>query len=173
MSLRRPTVALLVIYLLYKPFMWCRWDARLWHCLLFIYFISPLCGVAQTPDCGILFPLHYCSFMLHVNNLFACIRDFIYDWRCDHRIFQCMIIIYIIPVFIMFASTFKVLTGLSLAIVLARFLARRGATRWQPRNLSNGDSSLAKIGVNLVSCSRGKWSPIDTADLQPASAINH
>ena len=28
---------------------------------------------------------------------------------------------YIIPVFIMFASTFKVLTGLSLAIVLARF----------------------------------------------------
>ena len=21
-------------------------------CLLFIYFISPLCGVAQTPDCG-------------------------------------------------------------------------------------------------------------------------
>ena len=35
---------------------------------------------------------------------------------------------YIIPVFIMFASTFKVLTGLSLAIVLARFLARRGAT---------------------------------------------
>ena len=33
-----------------------------------------------------------------------------------------MIINYIIPVFLMFASTFKVLTGLSLAIVLARFL---------------------------------------------------
>ena len=32
-----------------------------------------------------------------------------------------MIINYIIPVFLMFASTFKVLTGLSLAIVLARF----------------------------------------------------
>ena len=30
------------------------------------------------------------------------------------------------------------------------------------RNLSNGDSSLVKIGVNLVSCSRGKWSPLDT-----------
>ena len=31
--------------------MWCRIDARLWHvCYLFI--ISPLCGVAQTPDCG-------------------------------------------------------------------------------------------------------------------------
>ena len=36
---------------------------------------------------------------------------------------------YIIHVFIMFASTFKVLTSLSLAIVLARFLARRGALR--------------------------------------------
>ena len=76
------------------------------------------------------------------------------NWRSDHGIFQNMIINgYIILVFLMFASTFKVLTGLSLAIVLARFLARRGATRWQPRNLSNGDSSLVKIGVNLVSCS--------------------
>ena len=78
---------------------------------------------------------------------------YFYDWRCDHRIFQCMLINYIIPVFLMFASTFKVLTGLSLAIVLARLLAWRGALQWQPRNLSNGDSSLAKIGVNLVSCS--------------------
>ena len=85
-----------------------------------------------------------------------------------------MIIIgYIIPVFIMFASTFKVLTGLSLAIVLARFLALRGALRWQPQNLSNGDSSLAKIGVNLVSCSCGKWSPLYADHPQTASAINH
>ena len=75
--------------------------------------------------------------------------------------------------FIMFASTFKVLTGLSLAIVLARFFLRgEERPRLQPRNLSNGDSSLAKIGVNLVSCSRGKWSPTDTDDSQPASAIN-
>ena len=73
----------------------------------------------------------------------------------------------------MFASTFKVLTGLSLAIILARFLARRGATVMTARNLSNSDSSLVKIGVNLVSCSCGKWSPIDTDDSQPASAINH
>ena len=54
-------------------------------------------------------------------------RILFYDERYDHRIFQDMIC-YIILVFIMFASTFKVLTGLSLAIVLARFLARRGAT---------------------------------------------
>ena len=96
------------------------------------------------------------------------------DWHCDHRIFQSMIIIcYIIPVFMMFASTFKVLTGLSLAIVLARFLAWRGALRWQPRNLRNGDSSLAKIGVTLVSCSCGKWSPIDADEQQTAFAISH
>ena len=139
-----PDCGMLVIYLLYKPFMWCRLDARLWHCLLFNFFISPLCGVAQTPDCGILFGLHYCSFMLHINNLFACISDFIYDWRCDHRILQCMNIIYIIPMFILFVSTFKVLTGLSLAIVLARFLAWRGALQRQPRNLINGDSRLRR-----------------------------
>ena len=38
--------------------------------------------------------------------------DFIL-WRYDHEIFQSMIIFhYVIPEFIMFASTFKVLTGL-------------------------------------------------------------
>ena len=65
----------LVIYFWYKPFMWCRSDVRLWHaryllliqalyvmslqtsdcgthCYLFSI-ISPLCGVALTPDCGI------------------------------------------------------------------------------------------------------------------------
>ena len=73
----------------------------------------------------------------------------------------------------MFASTFKVLTGLSLAIVLARFLAWRGALHWQPRNLRTGDSSLTKIGVIQVSCSCGKWSPIDADVPQTASAINH
>ena len=121
--------------------------------------------------------------VLHIHVLYeqpACVHHgfcLFRDWHCDHRIFQCMIIIcYVIPVFIMFASTFKVLTGLSLAIVLARFLAWRGALRWQPWNLSNGDSSLAKIGVNLVSCSCGKWSPIDTMihkPLPPSTTRNH
>ena len=83
-----------------------------------------------------------------------------------------IIICYIIPVFMMFASTFKVLTGLSLAIVLARFLAGREATT-TARNLGNDESSLAKIGVIQVSCSCGKWSPIDADDPQTASAINH
>ena len=51
------------------------------------------------------------------------------------------------PVFLMFASTFKVLTGLSLAIVLARFQAWRGAFGRQPQNLGIEDSRRAKIGV--------------------------
>ena len=41
------------------------------------------------------------------------------------------------------------------------FLAWRRALRQQPRNLRSIVSSLAKIGVILVSCSCGKWSPID------------
>ena len=56
---------------------------------------------------------------------------------------------------------------------LGQISAWRGAWRWQPRDLSNGDSSLAKIGVNLVNCSCGKWSPIDTDVSQTASAIDH
>ena len=73
----------------------------------------------------------------------------------------------------MFASAFKVLTGLSLAIVLARFSCTERSDAITARNLSNGDSSLAKIGVNLVSCSCARWSPIDADDPQTASAINH
>ena len=61
----------------------------------------------------------------------------------------------------------NVLTGLSLAIVLARFLAWRRALRRQPRYLRSVGSSLAKIGVILVSCSCGKWSPIDADEPQP------
>ena len=45
---------------------------------------------------------------------------------------------YIVPVFIMFASTFKVLTGLSLAIVLARFFLH-GEER---RDASPGNHSM-------------------------------
>ena len=33
--------------------MWCRSDVRLWHALSLYSIISPLCGVALTPDCGI------------------------------------------------------------------------------------------------------------------------
>ena len=167
---------MLVIYLPYKPFMWCRLGARLRHASYYCPFEASL----HTPDrCILLLPC-YCIFMLYINNLLACIMVFIlfYDWRHDHRIIQSMIIVcYVIPVLIMFASTFKVLTSLSLAIVLARFLAWRGALRRQPRNLSNGDSSLVKIGVNLVSCScwemeshRHWWS---AKPLPPSTTRNH
>ena len=161
---------MLVISFIYKPFMWRRSDARLRHALYYYPFKASL----RTPDRCTLFLLPDCIFIFDMIDLLACIMSFIYDWRSDHGMFQSMIIFwYIIPVFMMFASTFKVLTGLSLAIVLARFLAWKGALLWQPRNLRNGDSSLAKIGVILVSCSCGKWSPIDTDDPQTASAINH
>ena len=48
----------LVSHLKYKPFMWCRSDVRLWHALSLFSVISPLCGVAPTPDCGIII-LHF------------------------------------------------------------------------------------------------------------------
>ena len=53
MSLRRPTVALLLLTFQYKPFMWRRSDVRLWHYCYLLFNISPLCGVALTPDYGI------------------------------------------------------------------------------------------------------------------------
>ena len=47
-----------VSYIKYKPFMWCRSDVRLRHALSVLSVISPLCGVAPTPDCGIII-LHF------------------------------------------------------------------------------------------------------------------
>ena len=109
---------------LLKPFMWCRSDARLWHVCYFLLFISPLCGVAQTPDCGIVnlfapfsrshfrhsittyyFYIAY-SYITHMRAswIFCLSRD----WRYDHRIFSELDYPwYIIPMFLMFASTFK------------------------------------------------------------------
>ena len=174
MSLRRPTVALLVIYLFYKPFMWCRWDARLWHCLLLIYFISPLGGVIQTPDCGILFPTP--SLLIHVAYKQPdCMhkRCFIYDWWCDHRNFSVHDYQLYYPSVHNVCEYIQSTHWLVIGYCLGQISAWRGALRWQPRKLSNGDSSLAKIGVDLVSCSCGKWSPIDTDDSQTASAIDH
>ena len=43
------------LFIIHKPFMWCRSDARLWHACYFLLFISPLCGVAQTPDWGMIY----------------------------------------------------------------------------------------------------------------------
>ena len=50
----------LVSHFRYKPFMWCRSDVRLRHALSLLSVISPLCGVAPTPDCGIIIP-HFSS----------------------------------------------------------------------------------------------------------------
>ena len=98
---------------LLKPFMWCHSDARLWHaCYLFRYIFLYLFDITYS----------YIT-CLHASELYL----YCCDWRHEYKIFlahHCNII----PMFIMFASTFKVLTGLSLAIVLARFLAWRGVT---------------------------------------------
>ena len=80
---------------------------------------------------------------------------------------------YIIPVFLMFASTFKRTHWLVPGYCLGQISRMERALRRQPRNPCKGDSSLAKIGVILVSCSCGKWSPIDADVPQTASAINH
>ena len=68
-----PDCGLFASYFLYKPFMWCRSDARLRHALYYYPFEASL----QTPDRCILFLLHYRIFMLYMNNLLACIMDFI------------------------------------------------------------------------------------------------
>ena len=129
--------------------MWCRGDARLWHAC-YSFTLEALYVVSlrrPTEACFILLSfrgvasdtrsvLYFCSLIAYSYEQPACVHHgFLFRGRrCDHRIFQRMIIIcYIIPVFIMFASTFKVLTGLSLAIVLARFCShgeeRRDASR--------------------------------------------
>ena len=173
MSRRRPPVALSVIFFRYKPSLWCRADVRLWHACYFSFDISPLCGVAQTPDCGIVVNyFHYKPFMwwrsdarlwhacyvlipsrrhfrhsISLSYLYSlifhsrlwwmtCLRAswiLFCDWLSDRKLFSVhdYHLLYYTS-FMMFASTFKVLPGLSLAIVLARFLAWRGATRLQP-----------------------------------------
>ena len=95
-----------VLFIFYKPFMRCRSDARLWHVDIYSSFISPLCGVAQTPDCGIflfymqlfeesfqtlgpciLFLLPYCMFICFLH---TCITGFclIRDRRYHHENFS-------------------------------------------------------------------------------------
>ena len=134
MSLRRPTAALLIyLYLFEESF--------------------------QTLELYTLFL--YCIFIFYLH---ACIMNFVY-LMADVMVigyFRSMITpCYIIPAFLMFASTFKRTHWLVPGYCLGQISRMEIALRWQPRNPRKGDSSLAKIGVILVSCSCGKWSPID------------
>ena len=63
---------MLVIYFPYKPFMWCRLDARLRHAL----YHDPFEVSLQTPDRCILFLFSDCILIFFMNNLLACIMDF-------------------------------------------------------------------------------------------------
>ena len=148
-------------------------------------FISPLCGVAPTPDCGIIIsafsargviqtlawhPVFYFGTFLTI-----CVHlglSYISWQTCDHLI-NPEHVWYIIPVFLMFASTFKRTHWLVPGYCLGQIPCLERPLRWLPRNLRNDDSSLAKIGVIQVRCSCGKWSPIDADEPQTASAINH
>ena len=148
MSLRRPTAALL-------------------------FYLHPFEESFQTLNQRILFLLPYCMLIFYLH---ACITDFcLLHGRCyHHKIFRSMIIpCYIIPVFLMFASTFKRTHWLVPGYCLGQISHVEVALWRQPQNPCKGDSSLAKIGVILVSCSCGKWSPIDADEPQTASAINH
>ena len=140
MSLRRPTEVFLFIY---WPF-----EASL-----------------QTPDRCLLLLICYCIF---INNLLTCIRDLFTfrDWHHEHKYFGTSLLYYtrVHNVCEYIQSTHWLVPGYCLGQISC---TKRSDPWWQPRNACNGDSSLAKIGVNLVSCSRGKWSPIDTDDSQP------
>ena len=147
MSLRRPTAALLI-------------------------YLHPFEESFQTLDLRMLFLLPYYMFIFYLH---ACITDFVYF------VTDVIIIKYFgawLPLVILYPRSWclrvhsNVLTGLSLAIVLARFLAWREHCDDSPGTHVKV-SSLAKIGVILVSCSCGKWSPIDADEPQTASAINH
>ena len=95
MSLRRPTVALLliiflmsprcdvaqtsacgivVIYFPYKPFMWCRSNARLWHALYIL--IPSRRHFRHSISLSYLYPL-IVHFLFMMNDLLACIMNFI------------------------------------------------------------------------------------------------
>ena len=97
------------------------------------------------------------------------------DWRYDHRIFfgTWLPLIYFTRVL----DVCEYIQTYSLAcpwlLSWPDFLAWRRALRRQPRNLRSIFSSLAKIGVILVSFSCGEWSPIGADEPQTASAINH
>ena len=85
MSLRRPTEARFLL----SSFRGVASDTRSVH-FLFLFSGLHIHVLYEQPAC--------------VHNGFCLFRD----WHCDHRIFQSMIIIRcIMPVFIMFASTFK------------------------------------------------------------------
>ena len=127
MSRRRPPVALPVIFFGYKPSLWCRADVRLWHCC-YLFSLQALYVVSlrrPTVACFIYFNFFKASLQtldqstLPLSSDFsfpvydewpACVHQELYfhDWLSDPKLFQCVIITcYIIPVFMMFASTFK------------------------------------------------------------------
>ena len=73
----------------------------------------------------------------------------------------------------MFASIFKRTHWLVPGYCLGQISCAEKSVTTMARNLRSVVSGLAKIGVILVSCSCGKWSPMATDEPQTASAINY
>ena len=144
MSLRRPTVAFSLFTFIVSPVCDVAQTSDGGILVIYLFFISPLCGVAQTPDCGIVkfictlsrshfrhsisafyFLRPYCVFIFY---LLASIMDFVYF------VTAVVVMKYFgawLPLVILYPCSWclrvhsNILTGLSLAIVLARFLAWR------------------------------------------------
>ena len=165
-SLRRPTVA----------------------CLLFILHISPLCGVAQTPDWGMLYiiilsrrrfrhPIGLLYFFLFSDChscliWITCLRAswiLFCDWLSDRKLF--LVHVYHLLYYACFHNVCEYIQKYSLAcpwlLAWPDFLLEEERIDDSPQNLGTDESSRAKIGVIQVSCSCGKWSPIDADDPEP------
>ena len=118
--------------------------------------------------------------VLHIHILYeqpACVHHgfcLFRDWRYDHRIFRSMIIpCYIIPVFIMFASTFKSTHWLVPGYCLGQIscmersvamTARKPRWWWQQPREDRSDPGQLVLGE--MESHRRRWTTT-------ASAINH
>ena len=183
----------LTIYIMYSF-----WVSLGWFYLLDIHcdfsLISPLCGVAPTPDCGtIIFAAssrgviqtlawhrHYysCSFLSRSHSdprLAPSILPLsIFTYLCASWFFVYFVTgvwshnnpEYVLIYYPHVLNVCEYIQTYSLACpwLLSWLDSLRGDKHCgdKPRNLRVDMCSLAKIGVILVSCSCGKWSPIDT-----------
>ena len=135
--------------------MWCRSDARLRPDLSYYPFEESF----QTLDQCILFLLPYCMFIFYLH---ACITVFVYfvtDVVFIKYFGACLIyctrVLNVCEYIQMYSLACPWLLSWPDSLLGDKHLGDK------PRNPRVGVCSLAKIGVILVSCSCGKWSPID------------
>ena len=154
------------------------WVSLGWFYLLDIHcdysLISPLGGVAPTPDCGIIIsafsargviqtlvwhPVFYFGIFLSICVHHGFSYIFVTDVWSSVKSGVC----WIYYTRVLNVCEYIQTDSLACPWLLSwpDCLAWRCASRWHPWSLRVDVCSLAKIGVILVSCSCGKWSPID------------